>query len=105
MQAWKIIIPTSSASPEPRAHDGHERIYVLSGRMRLVLGDQDRYGQARSLVSRSNSNAGSSAIQRPLCMPLNERRNPRSSRQTSVLLPVIRSGRSSYGPGRPRPGL
>jgi transcriptional regulator with XRE-family HTH domain len=42
MQAWKIVIPTSNATPEPRAHDGHEWIYVLSGRMRLVLGDQDR---------------------------------------------------------------
>jgi len=42
MQAWKIIIPTSNATPEPRAHDGHEWIYVLSGRMRFVLGDQDR---------------------------------------------------------------
>ena len=41
MQAWKIVIPTSNATPEPRAHDGHEWIYVLSGRMRLVLGDQD----------------------------------------------------------------
>ena len=42
VQAWKIIIPTSNATPEPRAHDGHEWIYVLSGRMRFVLGDQDR---------------------------------------------------------------
>jgi transcriptional regulator with XRE-family HTH domain len=41
MQAWKIIIPTSKATPEPRAHDGHEWIYVLSGHMRLLLGDQD----------------------------------------------------------------
>ena len=41
MQAWKIIIPTSKVTPEPRAHDGYEWIYVLSGRMRLVLGDQD----------------------------------------------------------------
>ena len=41
MQAWKIVIPTSNAIPEPRAHEGHEWIYVLSGRMRLVLGDQD----------------------------------------------------------------
>ena len=40
-QAWKIVIPTSNAIPEPRAHDGHEWIYVLSGRMRFVLGDQD----------------------------------------------------------------
>jgi len=41
MQAWKIIIPTGKSTPEPRAHDGHEWIYVLSGRMRFVLGDQD----------------------------------------------------------------
>lgn len=42
VQAWKIIIPTSKVTPEPRAHDGHEWIYVLSGHMRLVLGHQDR---------------------------------------------------------------
>jgi transcriptional regulator with XRE-family HTH domain len=41
MQAWKIVIPTSKTTPEPRAHDGHEWIYVLSGHVRLVLGDQD----------------------------------------------------------------
>jgi transcriptional regulator with XRE-family HTH domain len=41
MQAWKIIIPTSNATPEPRAHDGHEWIYVLSGHMRFVLGDDN----------------------------------------------------------------
>ena len=41
MQAWKIIIPTDLAAPKPRAHDGHEWIYVLSGRLRFVLGDQD----------------------------------------------------------------
>jgi transcriptional regulator with XRE-family HTH domain len=40
-QAWKIVIPASKVDPEPRAHDGHEWIYVLSGRMRLILGDQD----------------------------------------------------------------
>jgi transcriptional regulator with XRE-family HTH domain len=41
MQAWKIVIPTSKITPEPRAHDGYEWIYVLSGHMRFVLGDQD----------------------------------------------------------------
>jgi transcriptional regulator with XRE-family HTH domain len=41
MQAWKIIIPTSKVVPERRTHDGHEWIYVLSGRMRLILGDDD----------------------------------------------------------------
>jgi len=41
MQAWKIVIPTSKVTPEPRSHDGHEWIYVLSGHVRLVLGEQD----------------------------------------------------------------
>jgi transcriptional regulator with XRE-family HTH domain len=41
MQVWKIVIPASKVDPEPRGHDGHEWIYVLSGHMRLVLGDQD----------------------------------------------------------------
>ena len=41
VQAWKIVIPTSKAVPELRAHQGSEWIYVLSGRMRLVLGDDD----------------------------------------------------------------
>lgn len=41
MQAWKIVIPTSKVDPEPRSHDGHEWIYVLSGRVRLVLGADD----------------------------------------------------------------
>jgi transcriptional regulator with XRE-family HTH domain len=40
-QAWKIIIPRSKAEPDPRTHEGYEWLYVLSGRMRLVLGDHD----------------------------------------------------------------
>ncbi len=41
IQAWKIVIPMSQSEPKPRAHDGFEWLYVLSGRMRLVMGDQD----------------------------------------------------------------
>ena len=41
VQAWKIVIPTSQADPQPRTHDGFEWLYVLAGRMRLVLGDRD----------------------------------------------------------------
>ena len=41
MQAWKIVIPTSKVDPELRSHEGHEWLYVLSGRMRLVLADHD----------------------------------------------------------------
>lgn len=41
MQAWKIVIPTNKVDPEPRGHAGHEWIYVLSGRVRLVLGEEE----------------------------------------------------------------
>jgi transcriptional regulator with XRE-family HTH domain len=41
VQAWKIVIPARQTTPQPRAHDGYEWLYVLSGRMRLVLGDRD----------------------------------------------------------------
>lgn len=40
-QAWKIVIPTGMVTPELRAHDGREWIYVLSGHVRFVLGDDD----------------------------------------------------------------
>jgi transcriptional regulator with XRE-family HTH domain len=62
MQAWKIVIPTTKINPEPRAHDGHEWIYVLSGRLRLVLGDQDWVlGRARSRSSTPRCRTGSAA--------------------------------------------
>ncbi len=42
-QAFKMIIPARSAplEPTPQTHDGSEWLYVLSGRLRLVLGEQD----------------------------------------------------------------
>jgi mannose-6-phosphate isomerase-like protein (cupin superfamily) len=41
MQAWKVVIPSTESEPTVRAHAGHEWLYVLSGRLRLVLGDRD----------------------------------------------------------------
>ena len=41
VQAWKIVIPASQTSPNLRTHDGFEWLYVLTGRMRLVLGDKE----------------------------------------------------------------
>jgi len=40
VQAWKIVIPATQSDPQPRAHDGYEWLYVLTGRLQLVLGDQ-----------------------------------------------------------------
>ena len=36
-----MVIPAKQSEPEPRAHEGYEWLYVLSGRMRLVHGDHD----------------------------------------------------------------
>jgi transcriptional regulator with XRE-family HTH domain len=41
VQAWKIIIPGTQTEPELRTHEGYEWLYVLSGRLRLLLGSQD----------------------------------------------------------------
>src|SRR4029079_19154310 len=41
VQAWKIVVPPSEETPAPKVHEGYEWLYVLSGRMRLVLGDHD----------------------------------------------------------------
>ncbi|GAA1915521.1 helix-turn-helix domain-containing protein [Nocardioides marmoribigeumensis] len=41
VQAWKIVIPASLREPALRAHEGREWLYVLSGRLRLVLGGED----------------------------------------------------------------
>ena len=43
LQAYKqIIAPNWPKSPPPlQVHEGYEWIYVLSGRVRLLLGDQD----------------------------------------------------------------
>ncbi|WP_181770450.1 helix-turn-helix domain-containing protein [Amycolatopsis pittospori] len=40
-RAYKMTIPPGDDEPRPRTHTGHEWLYVLRGRLRLVLGDQD----------------------------------------------------------------
>jgi transcriptional regulator with XRE-family HTH domain len=51
VQAYKLVIPTSRVRREPdlRVHEGYEWLYVLSGRLRLLLGEHDlelRAGEA-----------------------------------------------------------
>jgi transcriptional regulator with XRE-family HTH domain len=43
LQAYKQIVPEGwpGGEPEQRTHEGYDWIYVLSGRVRLQLGDQD----------------------------------------------------------------
>lgn len=41
IQAYKMIIPAERLTPDPRTHEGYEWMYVLAGRLRLVLADHD----------------------------------------------------------------
>jgi len=43
IQAYKLVIPPSARTPEPdqQTHEGYEWLYVLNGRLRLVLGEHD----------------------------------------------------------------
>ncbi|MFM9630816.1 MULTISPECIES: helix-turn-helix domain-containing protein [Streptomyces] len=41
LQAFKVLEPQRTGDPDPRTHEGYEWLYVLSGRLRLVLGDHD----------------------------------------------------------------
>jgi transcriptional regulator with XRE-family HTH domain len=41
VQAWKVVIPRTKTEPDPKTHEGYEWLYVLSGHMRLILGDHD----------------------------------------------------------------
>jgi transcriptional regulator with XRE-family HTH domain len=41
LQAFKLIIPVRAEEPDPKTHEGYEWLYVLDGRLRLVLGDKD----------------------------------------------------------------
>jgi transcriptional regulator with XRE-family HTH domain len=40
-QAFKMIISGDQCEPEPATHEGYEWLYVLSGRLRMILADKD----------------------------------------------------------------
>ncbi|GAA1767157.1 MULTISPECIES: XRE family transcriptional regulator [Streptomonospora] len=43
IQAYKLILPGGDGrrTPDPQTHEGYEWLYVLNGRLRLVLGEHD----------------------------------------------------------------
>ncbi len=56
VQAYKMTIPAGTrGDPDPRTHEGYEWLYVLSGRLRLVLAEHDivmRPGEAAEFDTR-----------------------------------------------------
>ncbi|MET9295890.1 XRE family transcriptional regulator [Streptomyces sp. NPDC003077] len=41
LQTYKMIVPATPSTPELCTHEGYEWLYVLSGRLRLVLAEHD----------------------------------------------------------------
>ncbi|MER7664226.1 XRE family transcriptional regulator [Streptomyces sp. NPDC096193] len=41
LQAYKVVQEPGTQQPDPRTHEGYEWLYVLSGKLRLVLGEHD----------------------------------------------------------------
>jgi mannose-6-phosphate isomerase-like protein (cupin superfamily) len=43
IQAYKLVIPAESGrrKPDPQTHEGYEWLYVLNGRLRVILGEHD----------------------------------------------------------------
>jgi transcriptional regulator with XRE-family HTH domain len=41
LHAWKVVIPPEGTHPQLRSHEGYEWLYVLSGKLRLLIADKD----------------------------------------------------------------
>ncbi|WP_411141361.1 helix-turn-helix domain-containing protein [Streptomyces sp. x-80] len=55
LQAFKLVMEPVTGPPEPRTHEGYEWLYVLSGRLRLLVADRDvelRAGEAAEFDTR-----------------------------------------------------
>ena len=70
LQAYKMVLPAGPPQqPTLQAHEGYEWLYVLSGRLRLVLGERDlvlRRGEAAEFDTRVPhwfGNAGAQAVE------------------------------------------
>ncbi|NKQ54458.1 helix-turn-helix transcriptional regulator [Amycolatopsis sp. K13G38] len=41
IQAYKFVLPAGDDEPDLRSHEGYDWVFVLNGRLRLVLGEHD----------------------------------------------------------------
>ena len=105
LQAYKLVIPAGSSRrvPEPRSHEGYCWLYVLDGRVRLVLAEHDvvlPQGEAAEFDARVPhwfGAAGPEAVELlSLFGPQGERVHVRAGRveQDAGETPRARSGKS-----------
>jgi transcriptional regulator with XRE-family HTH domain len=106
VQAWKLVIPTSQSRPDPRTHDGFEWLYVLAGRMRLILGDQDLVlgeGEAAEFDTQVPHWFGSTGHEPAEILSIFERPGERRSVRTAP--PQEQCGLAQTGSAMPPVGL
>jgi transcriptional regulator with XRE-family HTH domain len=56
IQAYKIIMQSDGQEPDLKTHEGYEWVYVLNGRLRMLLGEHDlvlRPGEAAEFDTRT----------------------------------------------------
>jgi transcriptional regulator with XRE-family HTH domain len=56
VQAYKIIMRADGQEPDLKTHEGYEWVYVLNGRLRMILGEHDlvlRPGEAAEFDTRT----------------------------------------------------
>ncbi|MFF3559727.1 helix-turn-helix domain-containing protein [Streptomyces sp. NPDC002574] len=55
IQAFKLVVPPGRTDPDPQVHEGHMWMYVMSGRLRLILDGMDlqvRVGESAEFNTR-----------------------------------------------------
>jgi transcriptional regulator with XRE-family HTH domain len=104
LQAYRLTVPAGADSPEPvpQAHDGYEWLYVLSGRLRLVLGEHEvvlRAGEAAEFDTRVPHwfhRAGTQAVELiSLFGPQGERMHVRARMRATADQPAAESTKTS----------
>jgi transcriptional regulator with XRE-family HTH domain len=67
LQAHKLILPPGRGEPDLRTHEGYEWLYVLDGRLRLLLGEREVVlvpGEAAEFDTRTPHWMGSADVDR-----------------------------------------
>ena len=91
MHAWKVVIPPQPGEPELRIHHGYEWLCVLSGQMRLILGNTTSpWAPAKRPSSTRSSRTGSAP-------PPTARRDPQPPQQPRQTLTHSRSTQEQEG--------
>jgi hypothetical protein len=106
LQALKLLLPPLTGTPDLQSHEGYEWLYVLDGRLRLLLGDQDLVlvpGEAAEFDTHVPHALGSAG---PQAVELLALFGPQGERVHLAAAPrSVRAGAGSgaLSRGRPRP--